>query len=235
MNEVLDILGFDPSQLTVFAKKETANKKVNVYLAGKIEPNGWRQKIFDMRNSFIDDEVIPHLDNITISTEWDKNIQITGPFFLSCDHSCYHGERNHGLGIHAPVSCITGGRTHTGNEVINICKKQIERCDVLFAYINDDTCYGSLFEIGWAKALGKKIITIFDNTKRMEDMWFISKNSDYSISLDVYELKKTNPDLYNKIMDKLDYLYNPIFNNDFTGDYLSIPDLAYKLIDRLTK
>jgi len=226
MEKETDILGFDPSQLSIFGSDKCEHEKekpVNIYLAGKIEPNGWRQLFFNMRNEFSDDELIPHLQDISITMPWDKNINVTGPFFLSCDHSCYHGEGNHGLGIHAPVCCLTGGTTHSASEVIDICKKQIERADIIFGYINDDTCYGTMFEIGWAKALGKKIILLFDTAKRENDMWFLSKNADYSISLDVYELKDTNP-----------YLYKKITGHEYDWFAVSdIEELANKLIDRI--
>ena len=223
MNENLDILGFDPSQLDIFNSNNKNEKPVNIYLAGKIEPHGWRHAFFDMRNEFIWDEKIPYLQSLSVTMDWDKNIKVTGPFFLSCDHSCYHGEGNHGLGIHQPVSCLTGGNTHSASEVIEICKEQIKRADVIFGYINSDTCFGSLFEIGYAKALGKKVILLFDTSKRENDMWFLSKNSDFSISLDVYELKDTNP-----------YLYNKLTHHQYDWAVIGeTEELAIKLIDRI--
>lgn len=166
---VNEILGFDPEQLKPFETFE--REPINVYLAGKIKPNGWRQKIFDMRDSFycFDEH---ELDNEYI--KYNDYINIVGPFFLSCDHSCYHGEGNHGLGINCPNGCA-GEDTRSENEVVEICINQIKSSDVVFAYINDDTCYGTLSEIGYAKALGKHIIVIFDTRKRAKNMWFISK------------------------------------------------------------
>lgn len=169
-----DILGFDPEKLSVFSANESKYielEPINVYLAGKISPNGWRQHIFDMRNIFNGS------DNHELYNEhvkYNDYINIVGPFFLGCDHSCYHGEGNHGLGINLPNGCY-GEDTRSEDEVVKICKIQIEKSDVIFAYINDDTCYGTLAEIGYAKALGKHIVVVFDTRKRAKNMWFIAK------------------------------------------------------------
>ena len=158
-------------------------KHKKVYLAGKISPNGWRQSIFDMRNNFSDYEYSNITAMIDTEFKYNKNISITGPWFLSCDHSCYHGERNHGVGIHSNCSGNECG-PFTGKEVTDICRYQISKSDIIFAYINDDTCYGTLAEIGYAKAKGKKIVTIFDCEGRKKNMWFISKLSDYSTTIE---------------------------------------------------
>ena len=44
----------------------------------------------------------------------------------------------------------------------------------MFAYINSDECYGTLYEIGYAKALGKPVLIVFDNGQRCKKMWFIN-------------------------------------------------------------
>lgn len=157
-------------------------KHKKVYLAGKITPNGWRQSIFDMRNNFGDYEYSNREAMVNTEFKYNENIKITGPWFLSCDHSCYHGERNHGVGIHS--NCSGGVGPFTGKEVTEICRYQIGAADILFAYINDDTCYGTLAEIGYAKGKGKKIVTIFDCEARKKNMWFISKLSDFSTSIE---------------------------------------------------
>lgn len=166
-------------------------KHIKVYLAGKITPNGWRQSIFDMRNSFSDYEYSNRPAMVNTEFKYNENINITGPWFLSCDHSCYHGERNHGVGIHS--NCSGCGAPFTGKEVTEICRYQICEADILFAYINDDTCYGTLAEIGYAKGKGKKIVTIFDCEARKKNMWFISKLSDYSTSIEIEWIN--NPEL----------------------------------------
>ena len=197
IDDNFDILGFDPSELNIFNPNYKQNiKPVNVYLAGKIESCGWRQRFVDIRNNFFYDD---NIDLKNAELVMDEHFIITGPFFLSCDHSCAHGEGSHGLGRNQQ-GCITAcGPVYSEKEIIEICKRQIERADIVFAYIYDDTCFGSLFEIGYAKAIGKKIVCVFDKFERQERMWFITYNADICISLDVYKLKNTNHALYNKL------------------------------------
>lgn len=158
--------------------------KSYVYLAGKIESNGWRNMLFDMRNEFFGYDYGSNKYKLMNTLyKYNNNIFITGPFFLSCDHSCYHGERDHGLGANEPNGCY-GEDGYNEQDVVDICTEQIKHADIIFAYINDNSCYGTLFEIGLAKAMNKKIITLFDCEKRKRNMWFIAKNSDYSTSLE---------------------------------------------------
>ena len=159
------------------------HKKLKVYLAGKISSNGWRQSIVDIRNNFSGDEKWKIRNGETI--RYSYKIEIVGPFFLSCDHSCYHGENSHGVGLNsiyqahgASGDCYGQTDTFTEKEVNEICLKQICRSDVLFAYIDCNDCYGTLSEIGFARSLDKTIIIVFDNINRMKDMWFIKEMAD---------------------------------------------------------
>ena len=171
-----------------------------VYLAGKIKPNDWRNQFFDMRDSFFACDVNGKKENLLNSLEYYKNdIYINGPFFLSCDHSCYHGPESHGM----RGSCY-GERSFTEKDVNYICLKQIENCDILFAYINDKTCYGTLSEIGYAKALGKKILLLFDDGKLLKEMWFIKQMAD--------EVEYMNFYIHNKVLHKEELKVKDIFD-----------------------
>ena len=107
---------------------------------------------------------------------------ITGPFFLACDHGCYHGNGTHGLGVNK-CQCGDYEPRFTEKEVIDICTEQICKSDIMIAFINDNTCYGTLIEIGLAKAAGIRIVTIFDTKERKREMWFASSISEYSVCL----------------------------------------------------
>lgn len=159
-------------------------KKINIYLAGKISHRDWRQQIVDIRNGVMyqGDYNVSKIKNLKLS--YNNDIDIVGPFFLSCDHSCYHGENNHGLGINCPNGCY-GENTFTEKQVNYICLSQIRRADVVFAYIDDTTCYGSLFELGYAKALNKPIFILYNlkNRDLLKDMWFINQSS-YTYDVD---------------------------------------------------
>ena len=193
-------------------------KNINIYLAGKIKTHCWRHSIVGMRDNFCGDDYHACKENVQklknakmrIEDEPYDNVYVTGPFFLSCDHSCYHGEGSHGLGI-GGYDCYGYERTYTEQEVIDICKAQIKRADIVIAYINDDTCYGTLFELGLAKQMGKQIVTIFDNKERKRKMWFIAANSDYSTTVDETD---TSYNYFESIYeaDLIEYIRNKIKN-----------------------
>lgn len=67
---------------------------------------------------------------------------------------------------------------HDGNDkygIFSCCMAGIAQCDLLFAWIFEDTCFGTLAEIGFALAKRKKIIIGFASDELLEKMWFVSK------------------------------------------------------------
>ena len=56
----------------------------------------------------------------------DNDITIVGPFFLSCDHSCYHGQNSHGVGLNhyyedgTPYDCYGEEDSFTEKEVYKL-------------------------------------------------------------------------------------------------------------------
>lgn len=233
-----DILGFDPTQLSIYSNEDTKDldnsnddkwykeeckrlkkkhtdscikskniklykKPLRVYLAGKIKQNGWRELIVGYRCN--------HLyggDNVDLTkytVKYNDQITITGPWFLSCDHGCYHGDNTHGLGINKMGCPDANGDDYSESEVYDICTQQIMGSDIVFAYIDDNTCYGSLYEIGLAKALDKKIIIVFDNGELMSDMWFICQGADITEHMSILDKQKhiTIKDKFDEIINKL--------------------------------
>jgi nucleoside 2-deoxyribosyltransferase len=53
----------------------------------------------------------------------------------------------------------------------------IQECDMLFAYISTKDCYGTLVEIGYAKALNKPIYIAFDHDLfyDLREFWFAAQ------------------------------------------------------------
>lgn len=144
------------------------------YLAGKIRKNGWR-------NGFCNYQTSDPAD-IADGYEIDVNdsLTITGPFFISCDHGCYHGDNKHGVGAVNSFAthdewggCM--GNFFTRDDVLEICKRQIDRAEIVFAYIDAPDCYGTLAEIGYAHAKGKDIVIVFSDEKLRREMWFADK------------------------------------------------------------
>lgn len=161
------------------AQKKAANPLIkpsehhSVYLAGKIWKNDWR-------NAFCDYRGVPE-DPMKIAQGYECDasayMTITGPFFISCDHGCYHGDRSHGVGLDdsGGHSGICLGIYFDRSEVFDICKSQIDKAEIVFAYINCRDCYGTIAEIGYAYAAGKDIFILFDDHTIEDDMWFVAK------------------------------------------------------------
>ena len=171
----------------VEAQKESVNpvrqpaEHHDAYLAGKISQNDWR--------FYSPGFVYPEDIKKGIDFDVNDNLTITGPFFIACDHGCYHGPNKHGVGAVNSLPSIFNmgieksdeeyagcmGTFFSREDVLNICKMQIDKADILFAYIDKSDCYGTLAEIGYAHALGKDIVIVFANENLKQEMWFVDK------------------------------------------------------------
>jgi len=151
---------------------------MNIYLAGKIEKECWRHGIVsDLRESF----------NPSQNGEWTILVNhiggehnYTGPFFISCDHGCYHRQSSHGCGATDDrESFVCNGEYYeqfqSRKNVVSLCLKAIERSDLIFAWIDTNDCYGTMFELSYALAKKKTIVlsTPHGFSKGNEDMWFL--------------------------------------------------------------
>lgn len=172
-----------------------------IYLAGKIEKNGWREEIVGYRcndmhgGDYSKQELIDHC------FRYNNGTIITGPWFLACDHGCYHGDNSHGLGINQLGCPDANGDIFSEKEVYDICIEQIDHSDIVFAYINDKTCYGSIYEIAYAYAVGKCVIIIFDNEELMSDMWFMCQGAHIVDVLGDKTVKEKFDEILAKISD----------------------------------
>lgn len=139
--------------------------KQSIYLAGKITAHGWRDHIVNRcwveENDLGDDgSGINFADThpVPMPAAWTLRISehydITGPFFVRCDHSCTHGQSTH-----ATVGgCVQDHRGVMRDEVRRLCLDAIERSDVVFAWLDDATAYGTIAEIAWAHRAEKHIV-----------------------------------------------------------------------------
>lgn len=181
---------------------------MKIYLAGKIAKNDWRHDIVnDLRGA---GDVHSEIESYNLGDKcWPILRQsilgkhdYVGPYFVACDHGCYHGDSSHGVGVgedvrerieyakqwseyeaHGyPVGIddqgfyvdLPGGSgcgtSLDAGVTVDLCNKAIGFCDLLFAWIQSPDCYGTLAEIGYAKALGKKIWIA--GAERFPDLWF---------------------------------------------------------------
>ena len=150
-----------------------------VYLAGKISKNGWRARIVPgLRDAALEASDVLKADYKETIID---GLITSGPYFICCDHGCYHGDGSHGVGSSGYVTC--NGIGIPAPIVPKICQEQIARSNFVFAYINSDSCYGTLCEIGYAIGKGKPVAVMFTSKKLRKEMWFVSEFA--SIEFDV--------------------------------------------------
>ena len=63
--------------------------------------------------------------------------------------------------------------------VVAACMAAIDKCDMLFAFLNTMDCYGTISEIGYARAKGKFIAVVVRGETFGDDMWFPSLMADF--------------------------------------------------------
>jgi very-short-patch-repair endonuclease/nucleoside 2-deoxyribosyltransferase len=119
---------------------------VKIYLAGKIAQNDWRHDIVQDPDE-LDEMYYRH----PARDEWSAipiprtDLAYVGPYFEAQGHGGAHA-----LGHH--------GTTSAKRETAERCRAAIRNCDVFFAWLECETAHGTMVEIGYAYALGKKII-----------------------------------------------------------------------------
>jgi hypothetical protein len=157
---------------------------LTIYLAGKIQKGDWRSAIVDGQR--LDYEYVQLFGTTFMGScteqpavdEWPilKNVidgvhHYSGPYFVGCDHGCFHGNDSHGCGKE-----YDNHGCRVGWDIPAHCEKAVRSADVVFAWISANDCYGTIAEIGMAKALGKHVWVASDRHYR--DMWFIYQLAD---------------------------------------------------------
>jgi hypothetical protein len=138
-----------------------------LYLAGKITKNGWRHKLVPglRYHTYTDGPIVCN------------RFTYVGPFFVGCDHGCYHVPTGHGSINNALKLCGDDFSTTTREEVRSHCFAAIDDCDILLAWINAHRCYGTIAEIQYALTQGKKVVVAFAPqmaSASRNEFWFVS-------------------------------------------------------------
>lgn len=149
-----------------------ATESRRIYLAGKIGANDWRHDVVkDLRS--VEEW------SILINAIFGQHHYV-GPYFISCDHGCYHGPNSHGLGVndanHGPYCSGDVPKPHDNFEVVHRCVTAIYNADLFIAWIDSADCYGTVAEIGYAYARGTEIWIA--GPERFTDLWFVYEMAD---------------------------------------------------------
>lgn len=131
---------------------KSAGRLPRVYLAGKIAKSDWRHGIFgDLRSSSPDSPPAP-VDGFAYA----------GPFFVSCDHGCYHGPGSHGVGAPSGKGCHSGDwGVGPASPTHILCRDWLASSDFVFAYVDGPNPYGTILELGIAAALRIPVFLAF--------------------------------------------------------------------------
>lgn len=160
---------------------------LKIYLAGKITGTTWRSELVcipEMFHPSIDITSGFPVTEMAIESECGEVFDYTGPYFLSVQHKPASEPDTHGLlseelrtmadaagygDEHSPTSDRTLQR-----QVAAFCMNAIDEADVVFAWIDSPDVYGTIAEIGFAKARGKQIwIGWSSEFAHRSDLWFI--------------------------------------------------------------
>lgn len=150
------------------------------YFAGKISENGWRDAI-------LGSDFCTHITN---QDETDSNrlpdwkvrenrdgFFYAGPYFIGEDMGHGMNEWMSGYEDHGFLVNASDGNHGTNRPLVcQNCLTAIDNSNVVFCWIDAIDCYGTVAEIGYARAKGKKIWIA--GPHRYPDMWFIYEMAD---------------------------------------------------------
>lgn len=144
------------------------------------------------RNNDLSYTVLPSAWPVTARAIFGTH-DYTGPYFVPSgpNHNIYHGRDTHGSGlgndagyqpgVWAPDELAEAEATHysypddaaSRKHLIKLCLSAIIASDVVFAWMDSTTAYGTLFELGFAVAHRKPIWWAQPrNNYDLGDMWF---------------------------------------------------------------
>ena len=216
--------GTEPEDLFeyIVLKNKNINGNIKVYFAGKISKHNWRNELLE--ESRIEEDSTPYII--------DNKFEYCGPYFISCDHGCYHGKNTHGRmsGDYSLCDEYSESRINT----IQRCYKWIDEADIVFCWIDDLTAYGTFAEIGYASAKKKKIYIACSKEIQKEsiDIWFPLLSSNVLVYEDninkawdnflIWHQEERNDIQHN--------LYKPITSAQYSYIYSMIDDSNYTLL-----
>ncbi len=160
---------------------------VKIYLAGSIKKNCWRHNVVKGLRGAIEEIDSGECASSALHQFWPTlhhaifgRHHYVGPYFTSCDHGCFHGEDSHGVG--ASVEKKIHDAEEKKGDVVQVCLQAIHAADLVFAWIDSLDCYGTITELGYARAIGKTVCVC--GPRAFRDMWFLYTMADFTVFVD---------------------------------------------------
>lgn len=166
--------------------RPTQPVRLNIYLAGKMESTHahdggcWREgltgrdrNVTILTGTALDYNKLPI--EIGVACEGHNYV---GPYYFDSGggHSTWinggHGNDPGGQGLPSDHR----------DRVRSLCLDAIDRCDLLFAWLNCTDCYGTIAEIGYARAARKRIAVASPLEVNVTELWFAVGMADWSRS-----------------------------------------------------
>jgi hypothetical protein len=135
-----------------------------IYFAGKIGKNDWRHLIVPELRGAIFDGDDAALFNPTFVLRC-AGFVYGGPFFVSCDHGCWHTMGKHG----SETGC--SGERNGRQQIFDVSLARIALADHVFAFIENADAFGTALEIGFAHSLDKPITLGLANETYGAELW----------------------------------------------------------------
>lgn len=143
------------------------NQPRHIYMAGKISKNDWREKLIGMRQEPLYEQLYDSGRIEFPIKQISEGLIYRGPYFVGCDHGCFHGDSTHGAGAiseledvllssHQTIkrpkfNCL--GSNPTQLNIFHECMIAIRGSDTIFAWIDSRDCFGTIAEVGFAHAV----------------------------------------------------------------------------------
>jgi hypothetical protein len=140
-----------------------------VYFAGKIRKSCWRHGLV----SGLRDH------HWSLGPLVQKNFICIGPFFISCDHGCYHQGNTHGTS-NPQLGACPPDVNYGPPQVAELCRQKVSEADLVFCFIDSLDCYGTIAEIERAHVFGIPVVIAFAPDiaePEKNDFWFISQRA----------------------------------------------------------
>lgn len=173
-------------------------RELKIYLAGKISDNDWRDSLLSPEwrsQQGYDKYTRAELPGMMGSSTWTNWLPLSKAVLDRFDYAGpFPCERSSNFDQHGVLEKIYDHYSVDTQIAVNtLCLNAIKNCDFFFAWIDSNDAYGTLVELGYAKALGKQVWVAFsdeleipnDNelswSKGIDELWFARRTANIAV------------------------------------------------------